>query len=107
MIIKKITIYLFLLCILNGCVQNAAFLGPIYTLASTGNVYHASLSYGSEHAIKKITGKSSAENIKSLIDNSILKDDDDNKEEHKYDEFIALVKNNIEKKSKILNLANQ
>jgi len=60
---------LFLLLFLNGCVQTTALLGPVYTLASTGNIYQASLSYGSNHAVEKITGKSPTENVQSLVDN--------------------------------------
>ena len=103
MILKKIIAGLFLLFFLNGCVQSAALLGPAYTMASTGNVFQAGLSYGSNHAVKKITGKSPTENIKSFTDRKKSKID----EEQNYDEFIALVKNKIEKTSKIINLANQ
>ena len=60
---------LFLLLFLNGCVQTTALLGPVYTLASTGNIYQASLSYGSNHAVEKITGKSPTENVQSLVNN--------------------------------------
>jgi len=103
MILKKIIVGLFLLFFLNGCVQSAALLGPAYTLASTGNIYQAGLSYGSNQAVKKITGKSPTENIKSLTDSKKSKID----EEQNYDEFFALVKNRIEKTSKIINSANQ
>ena len=103
MILKKIIAGLFLLFFLNGCVQSTALLGPAYTLASTGNIYQAGLSYGSSKAVKKITGKSPTENIKSLTDSKKSKID----EEQNYDEFFALVKKRIEKTSKIINLANQ
>ena len=103
MILKKIITGLFLLFFLNGCVQSAALLGPAYTMASTGNIYQAGLSYGSNKAVKKVTGKSPTENIKSLTDNKKSKID----EEKNYDEFFALVKNRIEKTSKIIKLANQ
>ena len=103
MILKKIIAGLFLLFFLNGCVQSAALLGPAYTLTSTGNIYQAGLSYGSGKAVKKITGKTPTENFKSLLDKKNTKV----KEEESYDEFFVLVKNQIEKKSKILNLANQ
>ena len=103
MIYRKIIIGLFLLLFLNGCAQNAALLGPAYTLASTGNIYHAGLSYGSNKAVKKITGKSPTENIKSLTDNKKSKIEDD----QDYDEFFALVRNRIENTSKIINSANQ
>ena len=57
MIIKKLIICLSLLCILNGCAQNAALLGPVITGASTGSIYQAGLSYGSSKVIKKVTCK--------------------------------------------------
>ena len=117
MIYKKIIIGLFLFFFLNGCAQNAALLGPAYTLASTGNIYHAGLSYGSNKAVKKIIGKPSTENIKSLTENKKSKIEDDldwvtdlpwyKKNQQNYDEFFALVKSRIEKTSKIINSANQ
>ena len=103
MILKKIIAGLFLLFFLNGCVQSAALLGPVYTLTSTGNIYQAGLSYGSNQAIKNITGKTPTENIKSLIDNKKMKIE----EKEKQEEFFALVKSRIEKTSKIIQLANQ
>jgi phosphoribosylaminoimidazole (AIR) synthetase len=103
MILKKIIAGLFLLFFLNGCVQNTALLGPAYTLASSGNIYQAGLSYGSNQAIKNITGKTPTENIKSLVDNKKMKIE----EKEKQDEFFALVKSRIEKTSKIIQLANQ
>ena len=103
MILNKIIAGLFLLFFLNGCVQSAALLGPAYTLASNGNLYHAGLSYGSNQAVKKITGKSPTENIQSLVDNKNKKIE----EEEKQEEFFALVKSRIEKTSKIIQIANQ
>jgi len=103
MILKKIIAGLFLLFFLNGCVQSTALLGPAYTMASTGNIYQAGLSYGSNQAVKNITGKTPTENIKSLVDNKKMKIE----EKEKQDEFFALVKSRIEKTSKIIKLANQ
>ena len=103
MILKKIIAGLFLLLFLNGCVQSTALLGPAYTMASTGNIYQAGLSYGSNQAVKNITGKSPTENIKSLVDNKKIKIE----EKEKQEEFFALVKSRIEKTSKIIQLANQ
>ena len=103
MILNKIIAGLFLLFFLNGCVQSAALLGPAYTLTTTGNIYQAGLSYGSNQAVKKITGKSPTENIQSLVDNKKLKIE----EKESQEEFFALVKSSIEKTSKIIQLANQ
>ena len=102
MILKKIIAGLFLLFILNGCVQSAALLGPAYTMASTGNIYQAGLSYASEELIIKTTGKSTTENIKDFMNDKKNEEEDKN-----YDKVFQLVKNNIEKTSKILNQSNQ
>ena len=103
MILKKIIAGLFLLFFLNGCVQSTALLGPAYTLSSTGNVFQAGLSYGSNQAVKKITGKSTTENIKSFVDDNKIKVEENESQE----EFFALVKSRIEKTSKINQLAIQ
>ena len=103
MILNKIIAGLFLLFFLNGCVQNAALLGPAYTLASNGNIYQAGFSYGSNQAVRKVTGKSPIENIQSLVDNKKKKIE----EKESQEEFFTLVKNRIEKTSKIIQLANQ
>ena len=102
MILKKIIISAFTMCFLTGCLQNTAFLGPALTVASTGNVYQAGLSYGSSKVIKKMTGKTPTENVKSFLDSN----NTTVKEEESYDEFFVLVKDKIQKKSNILNLAN-
>ena len=103
MFLKKLIIIAFAMCFLTGCLQNTAFLGPALTVASTGNLYQAGLSYGSSKAIKEMTGKTPTENIISFLDsnNTIVE------EEEVHDEFFVLVKDKIEKKSNILNLANQ
>ena len=103
MSLKKIFAGLFLLFFLNSCVQSTALLGPVYTLTSTGSIYQAGLSYGSNQAVKNITGKSTTENIKSFVDDKKLKVE----EEESQEEFFALVKSRIEKTSKIIQLANQ
>ena len=109
MILKKVIIGFFYICLLNGCVQSTALLGPAYTLVNTGNVYHAGLSYGSNHAIKKITGKTTTENIKKLVINqkTKLKKEAISEEEENYDNFFTLVQRQINKTRKILNFTNQ
>jgi prolyl-tRNA synthetase len=106
MILKKIVIGLFVGFFFNGCGPSVTLLGPVSTLAYTGNITQAGLSYGSSKAVKKFTGKSTTENIKNFIDkqkNTIVKKE----KEENYEEFFTLVKENIEKTSKVLNLANQ
>ena len=63
--LKIITISFLLL--LNGCIQNTVFLGPVLTGASTGSAYQAGLSYGSGRVVSSLTGKTTAENIKVLF----------------------------------------
>ena len=67
MVIKKIITGIFLLVFLSGCAQNSAFLGSLYTLGTTGNSLQAGISYGSNQAVSKITGKTTSENIKEIL----------------------------------------
>ena len=103
MISKKRIAGLLLLFFLNGCVQSTALLGPAVTVASTGSVYQAGLSYGSSQVIKKMTGKTPTENVKSFLDSN----NTPVKEEESQKEFFVLVKSKIEKTSKIIQLASQ
>tara|TARA_B100000787_G_scaffold150767_1_gene123498 strand:+ start:479 stop:736 length:258 start_codon:yes stop_codon:yes gene_type:complete len=67
MTLKNIFICFFFTWFLNGCAQNIAILGPIYTYTTTGNIYEAGITYSSNKAVKKITGKTTTENVKSLV----------------------------------------
>ena len=96
MILKKITVGMLMLIFLSGCAQNTALLGPAYTLATSGNVLNAGLSYGGEKVVTRTTGKSTAQNLKDVL---TVKKKDTN--------FEKLVKRNIEKTRKKLNLSNQ
>ena len=96
MFLKKLIIIIFLVSFLNGCAQNAALLGPAYTLATSGNIYHAGFTYGGNEIVTKTTGKSMVQNIKESI--TPKKEDSD---------FQKLVKRNIEKTRKKLNLSNR
>ena len=92
----KIAYKIFFLLLFTGCVQSTAFLGPAITVASTGNIYQAGLSYGSNLAIKKITGKSPIENINNML----LPKENENK-------IISSTKEKIKKASKIKDLSSQ
>ena len=96
MIKKKIIISLICLCFLNGCMQNAAFLGPVITGASTGSIYQAGLSYGTGKTIKKITGKTTTEIAKNFL---YVKKEKPAKEES-YEEFFVTTESLIDKKVK-------
>ena len=96
MFFKNLIIRILLVSFLSGCAQNAALLGPAYTLTSTGNIYHAGLTYGSNEIIMKTTGKSTTENLKQML---LPKTEDS--------EFEKLVKKNIKETRKKLNLPSQ
>ena len=102
MILNKISISIFAICFLTGCVQNTALLGPAVTAASTGNLYQAGLSYGSSKVITKITGKTTTENIKIFLN----KNKDVEKETENTNDFFKMVKK-INKSSGIKNLTSQ
>jgi len=98
MILKKVLTGLFFVLLLNGCLQTTALLGPASTLAYTGSVYEAGLSYGTSKAVKKVTGKSTTQNIKDFL----KKKNEETKEKENYDEVFALVKSRINKTHKII-----
>ena len=76
MINKKIFFSFFLILFLNNCAQNSiSLLGPAYTLGTTGNAYQAGLSYTTNKAINEITGKTTQENIKEILEPNINDDE--------------------------------
>ena len=87
---------MFLISFLTGCAQNAALIGPAYTLASTGNLYQAGITYGSNELITRKTGKSITQNFKEALAPN-----------EKDTDFEKLVKNNIRETRKKLNFTNQ
>ena len=93
--IIKLFFGIFTFVVLTSCAQNTALLGPAYSLVSNGNVYQAGLTYTSDQAVTKITGKSTGENIKQLITSK-----------KKDNEFEKLVKKRIKKTRKKLKLSN-
>ena len=96
MILKKLTIGGFVIGFLSGCAQNAALLAPVYTLTTTGNIYHAGFTYGGNEIITRTTGKSASQNLKEALT-----------PQKKNTEFEKLVKKNFYKTRKKLKLSNQ
>ena len=96
----KIICKILILFLFNGCIQSSAFLGPVLTVASTGNIHQAGLSYISSKTVKKITGKTPTENIKTFLK---MSEEDQNTNANN---FFNVVKK-INKKSGIKDLANQ
>ena len=53
---KKILVFIVSGLILSGCAQSTAMLGPAITLASSGNVSQAGLTFITNKAVEKETG---------------------------------------------------
>ena len=66
---RKILILIFSLVLLNACAQSTALIGPAITVGNTGNVMQASFSYGSNMAVKGVTGKTPGEHATSFVVN--------------------------------------
>ena len=103
MIHKKIIFGLFVVSILSGCTTPTAMLGPAYTLTSTGNIFQAGLSYGSNEMITMYTGKTPIENVKEITSNQ----KNIQKQTIESEDFYILVKNKIDKTGAILKKSNQ
>ena len=58
-----------LLCFvfLSGCFQSIALLGPAVTGASTGKIYQAGLSYGTNVIMFQATGKTTSEHMMDIL----------------------------------------
>ena len=98
MIHKKILFGLITISFLGGCASPTAMIGPVYTLTSTGNIYQASLSYGSNEMITMYTGKTPLENVKEITMNS----KNIHKQTLESEDFYILVKSKIDKTGAIL-----
>ena len=53
---------------LTSCGQIVALIGPAITAGSTGEIYRAAYSVGSDHFVKKVTGKTTMEHVSSYLD---------------------------------------
>ena len=61
-----------LLCFvfLSGCFQSIALLGPAVTGASTGKIYQAGLSYGTNVIMLQATGKTTSEHMLDILNSN-------------------------------------
>ena len=98
--INKILIYIICVLILSGCVQSTAMMGPALTLASTGNISQASITFFTNKAVEEETGMDTV----SYVSDKIEKKKSKTKLKR---EFKKLVKTNFEKTRRILILQNQ
>ena len=93
--INKIFIYIISALILSGCVQSTAMVGPALTLASTGNISQAGVTFFTNKAVKEETGMDTV----SYVSNKIEKKKSKTKLRR---EFKKLVETNFEKTRKKL-----
>ena len=96
---KKYILLLISLCFLNGCIQSTAMVGPAMTLASTGNIYQAGLSFSANKAVEKETGMQTHEYISKILDENNLKKSNTNQFEKN---LSTLLQENFEKTRKII-----
>ena len=71
--IKRILIYIASTAILSGCAQSTAMLGPAITLASTGNVSQAGITFFTNKAVEKETGMDTVSFVSSKIEQNSSK----------------------------------
>ena len=100
MIVKNISIGIFLISILSGCAQNVALLGPAVTIGTTGNIMHAGMQYGTNQAIKKETGKDAL----TYFSDAVV---EEQKKKRFNKDFVGLLENRIKMTREKLNLTNQ
>tara|TARA_Y100000591_G_C21218101_1_gene398679 strand:- start:61 stop:384 length:324 start_codon:yes stop_codon:yes gene_type:complete len=107
MVLKKIILKLSILAFLSACTSPTAMLGPAYTLSSTGNIYQASFSYGTNQIITNYTGKSPIENLQEITKDQTIQRKNIRKKTLESEDFYILVKNKIENVKGTINLSNQ
>ena len=64
---KKILLLLMCFIFLSGCFQSIVYLAPAITGASTGKMYQAGLSYGTNMIMEQITGKTASEHMLGIL----------------------------------------
>ena len=66
--IKKILTYIFVGIILSGCAQSTAMIGPAITLASSGNMSQAGITFITNKAVEKETGMDTVSYVSKKIE---------------------------------------
>ena len=98
--INKIFIYIVASIILSGCAQSTAMLGPALTLASTGNVSQAGITFFTNKAVQKETGMDTVSFVSQKFEQK-------NSKTRMRREFKKLVETNFEKTREKLILQDQ
>ena len=88
--INKIFIYIVTGIILSGCAQSTVMLGPALTLASTGNISQAGITYLTNKAVEKETGMDTVSFVSQKFEQK-------NSKTRLRREFKKLVETNFEK----------
>ena len=70
--IKKLILGLSAGIILSGCVQSTAMIGPAITIASTGNVSQAGLTFITNKAVEEETGMTNQDGINTCPGNGTI-----------------------------------
>ena len=70
---KKILLLLVSFVFLSGCFQSIALLGPAIGGASTGKIYQAGLSYGTNMIMLQATGKTTSEHLLDILNSKETK----------------------------------
>ena len=95
--IKKILSCILVGIILSGCAQSTAMIGPAITLASSGNMSQAGLTFFTNKAVEKETGMDTV----TYVSNKLEQNSSKNRK------FRKLVETNFEKTRKKLILQDQ
>tara|TARA_B100001175_G_scaffold299373_1_gene290696 strand:- start:304 stop:621 length:318 start_codon:yes stop_codon:yes gene_type:complete len=98
--INKIFVYIVASVILSGCAQSTAMLGPAITLASTGNISQAGLTFVTNKAVQEETGMDTVSFVSKKIEQN-------NTKSRMKRDFKELVETNFEKTRGILILQDQ
>ena len=66
--IKRIFFYIVTIGLLSGCVQSTAMIGPAITIASTGNISQAGLTFFTNKAVEEETGMDTVSYVSKKIE---------------------------------------
>ena len=95
--INKIFIYIIATITLSGCIQSTAMVAPAITIASTGNISQAGLTFFTNKAVEEETGMNTVSFVSSKIEQN----------SYKNRKFKKLVETNFEKTREKLILQDQ
>ena len=66
--VKRIFLYIISIGFLSGCVQTTAMVGPAITIASTGNISQAGLTFVTNKAVEDETGMNTVTYVSKKIE---------------------------------------